>query len=652
MKRPLLLIASRRASVSTAIQQYINLFMTSSELHHRVQSLGYSHSAELFERLDEFPPEQLREMMVLFDIEEGDEYWWDIPNMGGESGLAAQLILSYPEIYFVFLGATGPLEKILRSNVSLNQTIINQHHCLSLKNLDAVFSLIRLHAQGFRTIFDPTGLRSALKLNLQQQLLEKLPGIRAAIYKFFSIKRTQSAAAIADEEANFLYLNGYAAYKFGSRAWLAHTKKEFSRLFGDTSKSSSGFVIPKPFKTAILDWHLAYRDDDPSANEPLAIRENAIQSSKIEQTIVLTSFPAAVNKFLDEHKDFCRSSIIVMPKPYGSFFDLLKPPSQNGHNLAGDEYQNMLAQVEKYLKENGPESPQQGNKGVTMLHPHSAPYASGVVAERLLSRAWMMKANDPYETVTWIQIAILAGEAKEILGGLSRTIAYEAIALQYEAEVSAEVSFYGMSAKIEVKQRLEELENEVENSQRASRGLTYKEPPEDQKSRVNCLLKVVNDLRLRFSQYEQIDAAEECLYKVAEYDRSLNAKRKNLLYKLGVWYVDSATRAGTSVQRLLLVSLCWIAVFAVAYFLLLQYNNDKSWIDRFFLAVWHSLFTYFQFQPGLSEFEEIVSEINRQGHVIWVNLYRLILLLELVLAYLHLGLLVSVLYRRMTRRAP
>jgi len=111
--------------------------------------------------------------------------------------------------------------------------------------------------------------------------------------------------------------------------------------------------------------------------------------------------------------------------------------------------------------------------------------------------------------------------------------------------------------------------------------------------------------------------------------------------------------------------MAWILVFAGCYYLIFRshpklLNNPNATPEAISLAAWHSAFTFVELQPGLAEVE---SEYLRDEHLVnlprpwpgwleWKQQYRLLLFLELVIAYLHLGLLISILYRRVTKRSP
>jgi hypothetical protein len=319
------------------------------------------------------------------------------------------------------------------------------------------------------------------------------------------------------------------------------------------------------------------------------------------------------------------------------------------------------------------------------------------VAERLLARANQIKLSEPIATELWIYTALLADEAKEILGGLSLTTSYQAIALQHEAEVRAEVSFLGMSTNIKVKERLDCLSREVEQIQKVAHGALDRKRSHERTSNIgklNCLLSIIHSLRLRFTAHEQIEASEVCLHEYVNhhhrYKRLTNwARRVNIFKKLASagfirssQYLDLVTKAGTNVTRLFLSSVLWVFIFFVCFGGLfwfhptMGYDTQKTALT----ALGHSTFTFIELQPGTSEAEEMrkeaqngpqivalpetpvekTAEVTQDSKALWIYSHRMLwlvgywflLIFELIIAYVHLGLLISLLYRRITMRAP
>jgi hypothetical protein len=753
MPRHLLLIASRHSAVAGALHQYIDLLFPNGELGHRTEHLGFSSSAELFEKLDGYAPEQLRETMVVFDLCAEDGSSWEVSNMWFERGLAAQLLMSYPEVYFVFLYETGSSHDpfvITESNMNdRGVEIILQHHFVRADCLYQLVELIQHHGRGFRMIFDATGLRSLIK----QRLLSEVGGIESSIYEPLLRSRRDHFAAVVDEESAFVYLNGYVAYQAGFCSWLLGTWSEFRRVLRcdpAPERESNDLVLttstratgPEAFKVMLSDWDLAFPDlPGGTAEQRLLLTEGLFRN--IDGLILITSFKDEYQQeLLAKHQGFREV------KPYGGMFKLLTSQPPQSRNPLKDRYESAwagilkdnqnsgrLAKIWSFLRNSLSKSKKNSERATTAttgsgsktgspnkISHHSAPHARSVVANRLLSRARLFKAYGELSTENAVHMALLAGEAKEILGGMSRTTAYEALSLQNEAEVSAEVSFLGMSARVEVSQRLSKLKQEgkvVHNTQ-SSGGLTASDNKyalrESQEAHLNFLLQAVKNLRLRFTAHEQMEASEECLQTFAEYHYKLMPWGRgplDVLRKMFEGYLIKATKSGTSVLQLLGYCCVWIVVFGLIYFALLLFhigfmaqrnsasagtdgstiasssnsvqarpgtslpassladepNNSTFWGESveqgladlkrpwncLGVGMWHSLFTFLELQPGLPDVEQLKMEqsLDQSYHSMgWMLGYRVAVLLELIVAYFHLGLLVSVLYRHITRRSP
>lgn len=673
MTRPRVLLASRDPSVVAAIEQFLGLCLPNEELGHEVEKLSFSCGRELFARLDAVPPEQVRHTILVLDPAHDRAGAWQVGNMH-EAGLGVRVVLSYPEIYCVFLGTGEPLWKNLPKPASPKQVgLMESHHFVAVDRLFNLLELIRLHASGFRTIFDPTSLRSLLK----EAVFRAVGGERSRVHIPLAASRREYIAAVADEELPFVYLNGYVAYRAGFRSWLVSTAAEFRRLLTrpplepeavseERREAPLPLEGPASFHLLLSDWDLVYPDlkGDPPAKS-LLLNEPPLRH---ERLLLITGIKDEEQKQLPVNWCTFRS-----PKPYGGFFDLLALDGGKGGNILRQRYRTWTETV------NRTEVPGGRGEAAGSSNGHTAPFARGVVAGCLLARARTLAAQGPHDTEAWIHVALLAGEAKEILGGLSRTTSYEAVALQHEAEVVAEISFFGTLAQSKVEERLNALEEETAVVQRVSGG-SDAESHEGKRARLNCLLQAVNTLRKHFSEHQQIEASEDCLRRITVYHDNL--ERPAALSLAGArlrrasegvinfwrmvvqwipaltwtvsWYPSFASRAGTSLWRLSWVSAAWVGLFGVAYALLLSvappvYTERAPALESAWsLGLWHSCLT-FMLQPSVSQIEQDATPYNGLRACWW---YRSALFFELLIAYLHLGLLLSVLYRRITKRAP
>jgi hypothetical protein len=711
MNRPTLLTASRHEAVAGALHRYVELFLQNEEMNHKVDHLSFNCPAELFDKLDNYAPKQLRDMIALVDIGAERETTWSVQDMWSDNGLAARLVLSYPEVYFVFFDMSGVPEKPNLGEPSWDREVAYHHHFVSGQQLIEILLLIQLHGRGFRAIFDPTGVRAHLK----RELLLAVDHYSQKIYEPLSQSRIEHAAVTADEEAAFVYLNGYVAYQAGFRVWLLPTEAEYRRIIGaarcleQTDLPLSRLAGPANFGAVLADWDLAYPDHKGRDTQKSLLEYEDTQIQDGESLIIITGVENEKQDELSGKHNGFRA-----PKPFGGFFDLLTRDRDT--NVLWKRYNDAWNTIIKVDGETWLKSIlrrtrdllskvwegrllflhfKTDEESTPTINNHSAPYARSAVAERLLARAKVIGTVEPTESVSWIQMALLAGEAKEVLSGMSRTTAYEAIALQNEAEVNAEVSFLGMSAEIDVAARLDKLMQEAKHVQLVGRSTKLKGRKESEVAQLNFLLQTIKNLRLRFTEYEQMDAAEECLRHFSRYQvRLIPWRSRWIFHKSSKWYIDRATKSGTSILRLLAFSLGWILIFSGVYLVIRwahpvqlemspvnsrEQVNKTTQLDKpvgssvddrkansfqempkestssmVEVAISHSLFT-FLLQPGIPDVEplKVQQHFKDSGKGrLWMGGYRLVMYLELAIAYLHLGLLISVVYRRITMRAP
>jgi hypothetical protein len=680
MVRETLLVAARHRSVAESLERFFHLFFPTEAIQHEIVPLTFSCFADLSQQLDEIGAERLRHSILLLDTTEETTEIWNVGNRA-PLGLATHIILAYPEVYPVFVVSDEPAKP---PDATFQ---FHAYHFVGRNRLHEVLPLIDLHAHGFRMLFDSTGLRSMTRRHLFNRT-----GVHSA-YESFSIERRRQYAAVADEEEPFVFLNAYAAYTCGYSAWLATSKREFSRLLSNR-RPASGLPSPQQFDVAITDWNLVYHDDSGSDARKLLIeREGALDLPLVRAVIVVTSFPEDVYTPTGYSRAWT-NRVITLAKPYGGLFRLIGQRLRDGNSPLGDSRRLVLAAVTAPRTDDTSPRPE-----------HNAPFQCSLIASGLLHRWTAVMKGADRGTETSVHAAVLACDAKEILGGMSQTLAYEALACQNESEVEAEVSFLGMSSDLDISTRLKVLEQEAGVIMRrdSTRNTARDATSESNESRLNFLFHTANKLRLRLIEVEQVEASEECLRHFARYssraekarilraDRMgteplphpvINAKRADesvfdgfvspppfeaLRVRIGwwiTWYLDTATGAGTSMFRLFMWSVGWIVVFGVAFALMLPAAPHLNSGDRLELGLQHSAMAFIQIQSGIDAVERmIIPEPERTlplsgtSGKLWfearlIRKYELALFLELLVSYLHLGLLISVVHRRVTRRAP
>ena len=661
MERPTLVIASRNRRTVKVFQSVLRLFIPGDVLQHALEAVVLSTKADLHDHLSTKTPARLRETMVLLDIC-GESDPWSPGTQERGMGIAAEMVLSYPEVYFLFLA-------FKQATIENNEDRVVKLHVETPWQLNRILEHVRNHAAGFRTIFDATTLRSHIK----EIILTKAT---RSTYLPLCNKRSAQKAAIAEEEPDFLYLNGYAAYKYGFSVRLLGSHHELER-----SKDVK-------FDLLLTDIDLAYEDapelrSEGKIGQLLCEHLFKLKEESLPDNIVIVS-SYLTDELEAQIKELIKDKVLAdIRKPYGGFSDLFGttelakyakanvvqmkyPPPIDSH---WEKFCRLLIEMElPHRGAKGSESSPEMNASVgkqdrtgdsTNWSRHSAPYAFLSVAQRLISRASRIESDERGQTIGAVHAAILAIEAKELLGGLSRTTCLTALAVQHRAEAAAELTCYGTTASSSATARLNEIESDagliiqpskpcvasVKNKNEKLESGNHSKPEiraiervrraradADLAAELNFLSQIVGDLRSQYARAEQVDAADRCLVRLAWYqhraasiankdsvDSTANKpsrfpyRQVQWIGRAGQFYTDVVTGAGTSVQRLGVWSLIFIILFAAPYWLLMPvdpmpFNGE----GRVWIALWHSTLTFIEIAPGLdTRIEESISRSNQ-----------------------------------------
>lgn len=148
---------------------------------------------------------------------------------------------------------------------------------------------------------------------------------------------------------------------------------------------------------------------------------------------------------------------------------------------------------------------------------HSAPGKLMLVAEHLLRRAQQFRENA--RTVKdCIKGAVLATEAMELLAGLTPTLSLQAMALKHEYEVMAEICFIGSGGHFDVKRRAFEVRSVAGALCRNFQG---REPNRVYLAALDAEMVTMNRLALVFRNAGQFDEEEEAMIRVRRANRSI-----------------------------------------------------------------------------------------------------------------------------------
>ena len=206
---------------------------------------------------------------------------------------------------------------------------------------------------------------------------------------------------------------------------------------------------------------------------------------------------------------------------------------------------------------------------------HSAEGIFGLIAETLIFRAQAILDNTK-QVSDAIHAATLAMEAKELLNGLSPTLALQAYILQQEAEVTAECLFAGTEYNIELEARFKEIESEVTFiTKRFSSKL-------QRRTCLNAQLSIIQSLSGIYNTYKQFEEELMCLNKARKYSYEIsillasNNKFKKYTKNTVFWLLDSSLSSiWIFFRTILLIQL----VYGFVYFIFAKWSANSLHIS-------------------------------------------------------------------------
>lgn len=120
-------------------------------------------------------------------------------------------------------------------------------------------------------------------------------------------------------------------------------------------------------------------------------------------------------------------------------------------------------------------------------------------------------------------------------------------------------------------------------------------------------------------------------------------------------YLDVVTCHGTSIGRLLFANLVIMFVFGLAYSWMIMGANSLPAPCQNLVGIGfaHAVFTFVELSPGPPQWDDL-AKVTTPPHFTALQPfpYYVLLFAEIALAYLHLSILISMLYQRITRHSP
>lgn len=470
-------------------------------------------------------PAALRELVVLVEVYDREAWDWESPGpLGGSDGapvtsLVSMLILAFPEIHWVLY---SPL-------LASSDRWMVDAHLLNPADLSRMGTLLR---NAYVPLFDASGLRELVRSWLRTDRSAGRP-----ICDYLPT-RTGEAAAV-DEEIGYAYFNAYLPYRLGYRCWAVHTLGMMEWALREKPPRT------RPLEIALEDVFLWF--PDRSAGQSLSvIEERHARYSALGQArqTVLITFGTEATRESRRKTARDRAYLKRRGRPYQILY---KPLTGLFESCSAAGLRKKLAWPPEELSEIEPGA-------------HSAPGRLLAIAETLLARARRILGS--CATVEdAIHAAVLALDAKELLGGRTPTLALEAVALQHEAEVTAESLFLGVQHNLNVRHRLRDVSQEVAFVADAFRGVRRKRVV------LNGRLSIVERLARRYAQFHRVEEELACLSEARTLRFGFWVRERPLRWMF--WpFLRYIAFALSSLPRFAAVIVAWTVLFGLSYHVL------------------------------------------------------------------------------------
>ncbi len=409
-------------------------------------------------------PAALREFAAYIEAYDPEAYGWeDLRPLAASDGapqvaLVWMLVLAFPEVHWVFY---SPYSSPSSGRFATAHVLLPT---------DGLESLQRLHRAGFVPLFDPGGVRDLIRTNLRREMIE---GHCTCDY----LPQRPLEAVALDEEQKYAFFMGYLPYRLGLRSWSVCSLELMKWRLKD----------PDRLALTVEDIFLFF--PDRAVEESLSDLEKRYRHYKAladaQQRVLIT---------VGHRRSGAAAHNLAFLRQQGRPFRVLYKP------VTGVFETFQRAGLRKVLRW----PPRERKEARDEFRGHSAPGRLLAVADVLVARSRALLNSAP-TVQDAIHAAVLALDAKELLGGRTPTLALEAIALQQEAEVVAESLFLGVQHNLDVRRRLQDIQEEVDHVAQ------WVHPRYKNRSVLNARLSIVEQLAQRYRELNQIEEEMACL---------------------------------------------------------------------------------------------------------------------------------------------
>ena len=415
--------------------------------------------------------------------------------------LFSWLVLAFPEVRFVFLGEKDEIRWTEKKDEHGNtiRTVIdiaNEPRRLHLMS-PCESPIEYIQKTDYLVLFDPAGLRDVIREMLKPPK-DRHPGVW---------RRKLHTAVVLEDEMTFSFFCGYTAFRNGCKTWMLQNYRQAENLLQEKNNTAPDKKTPA-IDVSLEDLRLGFLDkedgDKLSHLVPFSESENRCRSklfprlSDVPNRYIIT-YGDAGSKDNNSEKSLSEQVDEYNLKNSSSRMTIRYKPLTDIRTLG--KQTNLYHLWRKTREQNADEI----KKTKEAKSNHSAEGIVLDIAEILFGRAKKLLREEK-SIQDLIHAALLALEAKELLGGKTPTISLELLDIQHQAEVLAECRCYGTDySKRTVNHRIREIRKEVKLT------CEWYRPESRKLAELSARSKIVGGLSKIFSDAKQIEEHEAAL---------------------------------------------------------------------------------------------------------------------------------------------
>jgi hypothetical protein len=485
-----------------------------------------------------------------------------------------------------------------------------------VSQLSDVLLAIGLWRSGYDPIFDGTSRRDSVRALMMAK----------AAY----LPRRERLAIALDDEISYAQLHAYVAYRFGFRSVAISTAALgniwLKQLSGDTKNTRLELTMEDLYLSFPDLGTFKYVEGEARKSARMSILAERDQVwgalKSVKHRIFLTSDhnPAkwrANESYLRRHSKDYRSS--KLHKPHAGMFRVWEAAGLMG-SLRWDDGKVHGGRAPGFVWP-PPTTGHSDEDGA-----HSSPGILKMLAEHMLQRAERLLPN--VQSVTdAVRGAVLAGDALELLGARTPTLAIEALRLKHQFEVLAECQFSGVEHHLPLRGRLAEIDRDIKAI------CQWFGTKQRSLARINAEMAILTVLVRVFREFGQFDEEQECISRVRHLHNTLYLKAHPWTGWLLWPFLRYSEYLLASLARFQIAFLGWIVALTGLFYAAEEWGLAKK-LDNDLHPLSNAISTFFGAEALVSD------------HPAWI----LITIVSILGGFAHLAIFISHLYVLVSRR--